>query len=204
VLAGACLATAFTWMLHHGPVRTLAALGDGRLGDATAGRLLCGVAASSRVNGALALGVAGRCVRLMGETGRADAAAERLGSELGRARAALDAALDAAAGAAPPAADAVPARERGARRREERPADAAPAPDPAAQMATARAAASALAHRAAGALVVAAGSRAILDGRPAGRLLREAAFTLVAAGRDAIRTDLLGRMTTSRTAVGGR
>jgi alkylation response protein AidB-like acyl-CoA dehydrogenase len=296
VLAGGCLATTFTWMQHHGPVRTLAALGDPRLGAATAGGLRCGVAlagavpdppllwatredggwrldghaplvtgwglidlvqvavrdvatadapdeeagivtalldaraapgltarplallaadasrtvalrfdgvhlpdelvsglttrsaflagmtASARVNGALALGVAGRCVRLIAETGRADAVAERLHAELDAARAELDAALAAAvAEQAPDPAGGAGSPPAGA------PLDAA------ARMATARAAASALAHRAAGALVVAAGSRAVLDGHPAGRLVREAAFTLVAAGRAEIRTDLLTR-----------
>ena len=210
VLAGGCLATTFTWMQHHGPVRTLAALGDPRLAEATSGGLRCGVAlagavpdppllwatredggwrldghaplvtgwglidlvqvavrdvatadapdeeagivtalldaraapgltarplallaadasrtvalrfdgvhlpdelvsglttrsaflagmtASARVNGALALGVAGRCVRLIAETGRADAVVERLRTELDAARAELDAALAAA------------------------------------------------------------------------------------------------------------
>lgn len=333
VLAGACLATAFTWMQHHGPVRTLAALGDPRLADATAGRLRCGVAlagalpeppllwatredggwrldgrsplvtgwglidlvqvavrdvatadasdeeavvvtalldarggpglaaqplrllaadasrtvllrfdgvhlpdelvcglttrsaflagmtASSRVNGALALGVAGRCARLIAETGRADVVADRLAAEVDTARAALDTAAPlaassapapggaaspdppvtigasaghAAASSAPPAASGAPARRAAA---SPTPLGEAAAHDAATRMATARAAASELAYRAAGALVVAAGSRAILDGHPAGRLLREAAFTLVAAGRDQIRADLLGRLT---------
>ena len=49
VLAGGCLATTFTWMQHHGPVRTLAALGDPRLGAATAGGLRCGVALAGAV-----------------------------------------------------------------------------------------------------------------------------------------------------------
>ena len=221
VLAGACLATAFTWMQHHGPVRTLAAtsqtaLRDRWLAAAVAGRVRCGVAlagalpdppllfatrapggwrldglaplvtgwglidlvqiaardvttagapddaavivtalldaavapgmtvrplallaadasrtvqvrfdgvlvpddrvtglptraaflagaaAASRVNGALALGVAGRCIRLIAEGGRAAAVAERLGVELDAARAALDSAL--AASAPPPIA----------------------------------------------------------------------------------------------------
>src|SRR4051794_38753169 len=44
VLAGGCLATTFTWMQHHGPVRTLAALGDPRLAGAGAGGLRWGVA----------------------------------------------------------------------------------------------------------------------------------------------------------------
>ena len=238
VLAAGCLATAFTWMQHHGPMRTLAGLGDPRVGVAAAGALRCGVAlagavpdppllwatrvdggwrldgqaplvtgwglidlvlvaardvatadapdedalivtalldahaapgltarplallaadasrtvqlrfdgvhlpdelvtgqtmrtaflagmtASARVNGALALGVAGRCVRLIADTGRADAVAEQLRVDLDATR---------------------------------------------------------------------AGSRAVLDGHPAGRLVREAAFTLVAAGRAEIRADLLTR-----------
>lgn len=322
VLAGGCLATTFTWMQHHGPVRTLAALGDPRLAEATSGGLRCGVAlagavpdppllwatredggwrldghaplvtgwglidlvqvavrdvatadapdeeagivtalldaraapgltarplallaadasrtvalrfdgvhlpdelvsglttrsaflagmtASARVNGALALGVAGRCVRLIAETGRADAVVERLRTELDAARAELDAALAAAVAeqapdpaggmACSPPAGAPPA---GAPPASTPPVGSPPAGSPpagapldaAARMATARAAASALAHRAAGALVVAAGSRAVLDGHPAGRLVREAAFTLVAAGRAEIRADLLTR-----------
>jgi alkylation response protein AidB-like acyl-CoA dehydrogenase len=306
VLAGACLATAFTWMQHHGPVRTLAALEDRRLADATAGRLRCGVAlagalpdppllwatredggwrldgraplvtgwglidlvqiaardattadapdteavivtalldarpgpgltarplallaadasrtaalrfdgvhlpddrvsgettraaflagmtASSRVNGALALGVAGRCVRLINETGRTQAVAEQLADELDAARAELDAALTAAWETAPD-----PAREVAMEAAPD-PASRSQQGHAAARMAAARAAASELAHRAAGALVVATGSRALRDAHPAGRLLREAAFTLVAAGRDEIRADLLARMTAPR------
>jgi alkylation response protein AidB-like acyl-CoA dehydrogenase len=332
VLAGGCLATTFTWMQHHGPVRTLAALGDPRLAEATSGGLRCGVAlagavpdppllwatredggwrldghaplvtgwglidlvqvavrdvatadapdeeagivtalldaraapgltarplallaadasrtvalrfdgvhlpdelvsglttrsaflagmtASARVNGALALGVAGRCVRLIAATGRPDAVVERLRTELDAARAELDAALAAAVAeqapdpaggmACSPPASSPPA---GSPPASTPPASTPPASTPpastppagsppagapldaAARMATARAAASALAHRAAGALVVAAGSRAVLDGHPAGRLVREAAFTLVAAGRAEIRADLLTR-----------
>jgi alkylation response protein AidB-like acyl-CoA dehydrogenase len=327
VLAGGCLATTFTWMQHHGPVRTLAALGDPRLAEATSGGLRCGVAlagavpdppllwatredggwrldghaplvtgwglidlvqvavrdvatadapdeeagivtalldaraapgltarplallaadasrtvalrfdgvhlpdelvsglttrsaflagmtASARVNGALALGVAGRCVRLIAETGRADAVVERLRTELDAARAELDAALAAAvaeqapdpaggmacsppAGAPPAGAPPVSTPPVSTPPVSTPPAGSPPAGAPldaAARMATARAAASALAHRAAGALVVAAGSRAVLDGHPAGRLVREAAFTLVAAGRAEIRADLLTR-----------
>jgi alkylation response protein AidB-like acyl-CoA dehydrogenase len=60
--------------------------------------------ASSRVNGALALGVACRCVRLIEETARA-AVAQGLRAELARARAGLDAAF-AADGAGLPAARA--------------------------------------------------------------------------------------------------
>jgi hypothetical protein len=147
-------------------------------GLTTRSAFLAAMTASARVNGALALGVAGRCVRLIAETGRADAVAERLRADLDAARAELDAALVAALAEQPPDSAG------GA---------ACSPPDAAARMATARAAASALAHRAAGALVVAAGSRAILDGHPAGRLVREAAFTLVAAGRAEIRADLLTR-----------
>ncbi len=317
VLAGGCLATTFTWMQHHGPVRTLAALGDPRLAEATSGGLRCGVAlagavpdppllwatredggwrldghaplvtgwglidlvqvavrdvatadapdeeagivtalldaraapgltarplallaadasrtvalrfdgvhlpdelvsglttrsaflagmtASARVNGALALGVAGRCVRLIAETGRADAVVERLRTELDAARAELDAALAAAVAeqAPDPAGGMACSPPAGAPPASTPPVGSPPAGSPpagapldaAARMATARAAASALAHRAAGALVVATGSRAVLDGHPAGRLVREAAFTLVAAGRAEIRADLLTR-----------
>ncbi|HEX3260552.1 MAG TPA: acyl-CoA dehydrogenase family protein [Pseudonocardia sp.] len=306
VLAAGCLATAFTWMQHHGPMRTLAGLGDPRVGVAAAGALRCGVAlagavpdppllwatrvdggwrldgqaplvtgwglidlvlvaardvatadapdedalivtalldahaapgltarplallaadasrtvqlrfdgvhlpdelvtgqtmrtaflagmtASARVNGALALGVAGRCVRLIADTGRADALAEQLRVDLDATRAELDAALAAAFAEQAPDAGSPPAGGI--------PACAPPSaatgapPGAAARMATARAAASALAHRAAGALVVAAGSRALLHDHPAGRLVREAAFTLVAAGRAEIRTELLHRL----------
>ena len=49
VLAGGCLATTFTWMQHHGPVRTLAALGDPRPGRGHDGRLRCGVALAGAV-----------------------------------------------------------------------------------------------------------------------------------------------------------
>ncbi|MBA3907248.1 MAG: acyl-CoA/acyl-ACP dehydrogenase [Pseudonocardiales bacterium] len=128
-------------------------------GQTTRSALLAAMTASSRINGCLALGVAGRCVRLIADTGRS-AVAGRLGTELDAARAELDAGLL----------------------------------DPA-LLPVARAAASELAYRVAGALVVAAGSTGILEGHPAGRLLREAAFTLVAAGREEIRTDLLARMT---------
>jgi alkylation response protein AidB-like acyl-CoA dehydrogenase len=156
-------------------------------GLTTRSAFLAGMTASARVNGALALGVAGRCVRLIAETGAA-AVAERLHAELDAARAELDAALAAAVAeqAPDPAGGAAGSPPAGS------PPAGAPL-DAAARMATARAAASALAHRAAGALVVAAGSQAILDGHPAGRLVREAAFTLVAAGRAEIRADLLTR-----------
>ena len=187
-------------------------------GLTTRSAFLAGMTASARVNGALALGVAGRCVRLIAETGRADAVVERLRTELDAARAELDAALAAAvAEQAPDPAGAWPAPRRRAPPASTPPIGSPPPPPPAphppptrrtppagsppagapldaaARMATARAAASALAHRAAGALVVAAGSRAVLDGHPAGRLVREAAFTLVAAGRAEIRADLLTR-----------
>lgn len=128
-------------------------------GQTTRSAFLAGMAASSRVNGSLALGVAGRCVRMIADTRRSKAA-EPLRAQLAAARADLDAGLA----------------------------------DPA-LMPAARATASELAYRVAGALVVAAGSAGILSGHPAGRLLREAAFTLVAAGREEIRTDLLARMT---------
>jgi alkylation response protein AidB-like acyl-CoA dehydrogenase len=306
VLAAGCLATTFTWMQHHGPVRTLAGLGDPRVGAAAAGELRCGVAlagavpdppllwatrvdggwrldgqaplvtgwglidlvlvaardvatadapdedalivtalldahaapgltarplallaadasrtvqlrfdgvhlpdelvtgqtmrtaflagmtASARVNGALALGVAGRCVRLIADTGRADAVAEQLRVDLDATRAELDAALAAAFAEQAPDAGSPPAGGIPACA----PTSAATGAPPgaAARMATARAAASALAHRAAGALVVAAGSPALLHDHPAGRLVREAAFTLVAAGRAEIRTELLHRL----------
>ena len=170
-------------------------------GLTTRSAFLAGMTASARVNGALALGVAGRCVCLVAETGAA-AVADRLRAELDAARAELDAALAAAAAeqAPDPAGGMAGSPRAGAPPSSTPPVGSPPAgapPDAAARMATARAAASALAHRAAGALVVAAGSRAILDGHPAGRLVREAAFTLVAAGRAEIRADLLAR-------VGGR
>ena len=170
-------------------------------GLTTRSAFLAGMVASARVNGALALGVAGRCVRMVAETGAA-AVADRLRAELDAARAELDAALAAAVAeqASDPAGGMAGSPRAGAPPSSTPPVGSPPAgapPDAAARMATARAAASALAHRAAGALVVAAGSRAILDGHPAGRLVREAAFTLVAAGRAEIRADLLAR-------VGGR
>jgi len=54
VLAGACLATTFVWMQHHGPVRTLAAstsaaLRERWLDAAVAGRVRCGVALAGGV-----------------------------------------------------------------------------------------------------------------------------------------------------------
>jgi alkylation response protein AidB-like acyl-CoA dehydrogenase len=190
-------------------------------GETTRAAFLAGMTASSRVNGALALGVTGRCVRLIADAGRS-AEAGQLAAELDRARAALDAALAALAtshvtpAAAPhPALPDAPQSQRGHLPPDDSqqgapvatpggatlggagPSEADTRSGPAA-MATARAAASELAHRAAGALVVATGSRALLDGHPAGRLLREAAFTLVAAGRDEIRADLLARMTAPR------
>lgn len=66
---------------------------DGRVtGRTSRAAFLAGRAAASRVNGALALGIAGRCVRLIAETGRS-AGAGRLGAELDAARAELDAGL---------------------------------------------------------------------------------------------------------------
>lgn len=59
----------------------------------------------------------------------------------------------------------------------------------------ARAAAAALAHRAAGALFSSSGSRALLAGSLAERTLREAAFLLVFGSRPAIRTALVGELT---------
>jgi alkylation response protein AidB-like acyl-CoA dehydrogenase len=170
----------------------------------TRSAFLAGMTASSRVNGALALGVAGRCVRLIAETGRAPAVAERLAEEVDAARSALDAALDTAAPApGSQQCDIPPTQPQQCHipPTQSQQCDIPPTQGAGLQqggtagMAAARAAASELAHRAAGALVTAAGSRAILDGHPAGRLLREAAFTLVAAGRDEIRTDLLTRLT---------
>ena len=59
-------------------------------GQTTRAAFLAGMTASSRMNGALALGVAGRCVRLIEATGAA-AVAEGLRAELDAARAGLDA-----------------------------------------------------------------------------------------------------------------
>ena len=321
VLAGGCLATTFTWMQHHGPVRTLAALGDPRLAEATSGGLRCGVAlagavpdppllwatredggwrldghaplvtgwglidlvqvavrdvatadapdeeagivtalldaraapgltarplallaadasrtvalrfdgvhlpdelvsglttrsaflagmtASARVNGALALGVAGRCVRLIAETGRADAVVERLRTELDAARAELTrrsrpplrsrhrippgwpAPAGSPPAGAPPASAVAPRRlptrrlpTRTARRSTRLRGWPPPGPPRASSPTGPRAR-----------WWSPTGSRAVLDGHPAGRLLREAAFTLVAAGRAEIRADLLTR-----------
>lgn len=116
---------------------------------------LAGQHVSARVNGCLALGVAGRCATLV-EEALAEEAAGALREELGAARAGLDAGL----------------------------ADAALMPG-------ARARASTLAVRAAAALTVAVGSPAIVARHPAQRLAREATFTLVAAGRPEIRAELL-------------
>jgi alkylation response protein AidB-like acyl-CoA dehydrogenase len=114
--------------------------------------------AGARVNGCLALGVAGRCAALVEEAGE-PGTAEALRKALDAARDDLDAGL----------------------------ADAA-------RMPAARAAASELAVRAAATLTVAVGSRAIVGRHPARRLAREAAFTLVAAGRPEIRAELLGAL----------
>ena len=102
-----------------------------------------------RVNGSLALGVAGRCCRMIGPS--------PLDDELDACRRMLDRAGD----------DGMPA---------------------------ARAAASELAGRAAAALVVHEGSGGILAGRPPERLAREALFLLVFGTRPSIRTSLLRRL----------
>ncbi|GAA4874060.1 acyl-CoA dehydrogenase family protein [Actinomycetospora straminea] len=136
---------------------------DAVVATPTRAQFLAGQHASARVNGCLALGVAGRCAALVeevlveaGEEAGGEAVAATLRKALDAARDDLDAAL------ADP--DAMPA---------------------------ARAAASALAVRAAATLTVAVGSRAIVGRHPARRLAREAAFTLVAAGRPGIRAALL-------------
>lgn len=108
-----------------------------------------------RLNGCLALGVAGRCIRMISETGPPELA-ELLRAQQHTIRDRLDGGLSEPT--------ALPA---------------------------ARAAASELAYRCAGALVVAAGSSGIVAGRHAQRLVREATFTLVAAGRPEIKANLL-------------
>jgi alkylation response protein AidB-like acyl-CoA dehydrogenase len=107
-------------------------------------------ASGSALNGFLALGVAGRCLRLLGDA----PVAVELGAQLAAGREAL---LAADAAGTPPA----------------------------------RAAASELAMRCATALAVQTGSRSVLPGSAASRLIREAAFLLVFGTRPAIRDSLL-------------
>ena len=121
---------------------------------------LAGLGPSTRLNGMLALGVAGRCARLLGERGRDELAA------------------------------GITAEQDALRARLVDPAS----PDE--EVSAARAGASELAHRAAGALVTATGSGALHTGSTASRLAREALFTLVAAGRPEIRAGLLGLLGT--------
>lgn len=139
-----------------------------------------GDAAGLRGNGALALGVAGRCGRLLdpdggggsssgggggsGTRGAGGALAEQVHADVDAVRRLLD--------AADPAADP----------------DALPA---------ARAAASELAWRAATLLVVAGGSRSVMVGGHAQRLAREAMLLLVFGSRPAIKTALLARLATA-------
>jgi alkylation response protein AidB-like acyl-CoA dehydrogenase len=145
-----------------------------------------------RRNGSLALGVAGRCCRLLGpspldeqllacrhaldraaglvdDRGRPGDEAESAVDDVGRAGAGAGAVV----GAGPPGAGA-----------------GAVDPD---VLALGRAAAAELAVRAAAALVVATGSRAVLADQHPQRLAREATFLLVFASRANIRKELLPR-----------
>lgn len=119
----------------------------------------------SRVNGALSLGVACRCVRLLAEGDRPDLA-NCFGAQVADVRARLDAALEA--------------------------------PD---RMPAARAAAAELAYRVAGATVAAFGSGSVLMSHHAQRLAREAVFVLVTATRQEIRTQLVDLFERSPSAV---
>ncbi|WP_433005529.1 acyl-CoA dehydrogenase family protein [Kribbella sp. CA-294648] len=110
-------------------------------------------ASGSALNGALALGVATRCHRLLGD----DAAGNGFADEIDACRAAL---IAADAGSTP----------------------------------AARAVASELALRAATTLMVQTGSRSVLTGNPAQMLLREAGFLLVFGTRPLIRDALLARI----------
>jgi alkylation response protein AidB-like acyl-CoA dehydrogenase len=123
-----------------------------------------------RGNGSLALGVAGRCCRMMGPG--------LLDEELEACRAALDR-----------AAGLVPGNDGAGSAESADPAGA----DPDA-LAAARARASELAARAAAALAVSTGSRAVLRDQHPQRLAREAAFLLVFASRPSIRNELLKRI----------
>jgi alkylation response protein AidB-like acyl-CoA dehydrogenase len=111
-------------------------------------------ASGSALNGALALGVATRCRKLLGD----DPAAKRFAEEIDACRAAL---IAADAGSTP----------------------------------AARAVASELALRAATTLMVQTGSRSVLTDNPAQMLLREAGFLLVFGTRPLIRDALLARIT---------
>ena len=61
-------------------------------GQTTRSTFLAGMSASSRMNGSLALGVAGRCIRLVAATGRSTVG-RQLGDQLDAARADLDSGL---------------------------------------------------------------------------------------------------------------
>ena len=117
---------------------------------------LAGQHRNARLNGCPPMGIATRCIRMIGEAGRAEIA-EVLNAEQSAIRRRLDGGLD----------------------------------DPA-TLPAARAAAAELAYRSAGALVVAVGSSGILARQHAQRLVREATFTLVTAGRPEIKERLLG------------
>lgn len=113
----------------------------------------------TRVHASLALGVAGRCVRLLGEHGGQDLA-DAVGARLTRARARLDAALEA--------------------------------PD---MMPGASARATELAYRAAGATVAVVGGSSVPAAQHAARLVRDATFLLGPACRPEARAgvvDLFG------------
>lgn len=126
--------------------------------------VLAAQSASARFNGAMPLGLAGRCTRLIAEAGR-PVAADRLEAERDAVREQLDAAF----------------------------AESTASGDDS-TIAAARADAAELALRAAGAVVTAAGSSALLAGAHGQRLVREATFTLVAASRPAIKDGILTRL----------
>jgi alkylation response protein AidB-like acyl-CoA dehydrogenase len=123
----------------------------------------------SRMNGALSLGIARRCVRLLAESGRPDLASG-FGAQVADARTQLNLALER--------------------------------PD---TMCLARAAAAELAYRVAGALVAASGSGSLSLSHHAQRLAREALFVLVTATRQDIRAglvELFSRSPLARQRVG--
>jgi hypothetical protein len=133
--------------------------------------------AALRMNGSLALGVAGRCASLLGSAALRD--------EVDECRAALDAALgDDQVARAGVEASVEAGAESGVDAEPEAGVEA---------MADARAAASALAMRAASLLTVATGARSLLGTEHAQRLVREATFLLVFGSRPAIKAALLRR-----------
>jgi alkylation response protein AidB-like acyl-CoA dehydrogenase len=142
-----------------------------------------------RTNGSLPLGVAGRCLALIGS------GPEVAGTAAGPAASGPAAPGPAAPGPAGPAASGPAAEELGAELVSCRAAldDAIGATDPDA-MPAARAAAAELAVRAAAALAVSTGSASALVGSHPERLVREALFLLVFGSRPQIKASLLDRL----------